>query len=44
MSLFVEVVLITIYGGSAIVAAGAGLAWATSRRFRHSLVGDQEAR
>ena len=32
--------VVAVYGGSVVVAAGAGVAWALSRRFRRSLIGD----
>jgi hypothetical protein len=44
MAGIVEVLIITVYGGSALIAGGAGIAWLVSRRFRKSLIGDQAAR
>jgi len=44
MAVLVEVVVIAVYGGSALVAVGAGVAWRLSHRFRESLVGDENAR
>jgi hypothetical protein len=41
MSVFVLVLIGGVYGGSALIAGGAGIAWLTSRSFRKSMVGDQ---
>lgn len=40
----VVAVLLTVYGVSMLVAAGAGILWLSSARFRHSLIGDRAAR
>lgn len=44
MSLLIEVLIVGIYGGSALIVGGAALAWKLSYRFRASLVGDHAAR
>ena len=44
MSLLVEIVLIGVYGVSAVVVSGAGIAWLVSGKFRKSLIGDHAAR
>jgi len=44
MSLVVQVIVVAVYGGSAIIAAGSGLAWMISHRFRESMIGDQALR
>ncbi len=41
MSVVVMVLVVTVYGGSALIAGGAGIAWLTSRSFRKSMIGDQ---
>ncbi len=44
MSLLIEVVIVAVYGGSALIAAGSGLAWMVSDKFRRSLIGVESAR
>jgi hypothetical protein len=43
MSLLLEVVVVVVYGGSALIAAGSGVAWLVSHKFRRSLIGDHAA-
>lgn len=43
MSLLIEVVIVAVYGGSALIAAGSGVAWKVSRKFRQSMIGEHSA-
>lgn len=43
MSLLVGVVVAVVYGGSALIVVGSGIAWLVSHKFRKSLIGDHAA-
>jgi hypothetical protein len=40
MSVLVVSLVAIVYGGSALIAGGAGVAWLTSHSFRKSMVGE----
>jgi hypothetical protein len=40
MSVVVVTLIAVVYGGSALIAGGAGVAWLTSHSFRKSMIGE----
>ncbi len=44
MSVVFVALVVAVYGGSALIAGGAGIAWLTSRSFRKTMIGEPRER